>query len=166
MENSIPVVTYSYSHWCYQNNVHRKDLSRRREYYDIVTSLINNYPPDLILCSGFMLLITDPLLSTYQNSIINVHPAPLSILDEEGNRKYTGDHAVQLMLDAGEIKVASTVHYMNAQPDQGPIICQSDWLDVPKGICASDLQEQMKWRCDGPALANALEILYHRTISS
>ena len=75
-------------------------MSVRTGYCTRLLALIDQFKPDIILLSGFMLKITDPLL--WYCDIINVHPADLSIKGENGKPKYIGDDAVRMAIEAGE----------------------------------------------------------------
>lgn len=130
----------------------------RTEYYKQLLRQIDIYKPDMLLLSGFMLEIIDPLLSYVP--IINVHPADLEIKDiQTGKPKYTGDDAVTMAFEAGELYTASTIHVVEQEVDCGKIICVSDPLYRVDGVAAKDHQEKMKILCDGPAYQKALEMI-------
>ncbi len=136
------------------------DVLARRLYYEKMRRIIEGYSPDLIICSGWMWIIGDPLLSAYKERMINVHPADLSIIMDDGTPKYRGVDAVKKAIFAGEGKLRSTIHYVSADIDCGEIICVSPHeLHVVRELAPSWHQEQMKLLCDGPAMRLALEKL-------
>lgn len=135
------------------------DMKIRRDYdkQNLFTLTEKLWLPDIVACSGYMYFLTNDFLNAYWNKIINVHPADLSILNERGERKYTGDNAVRDALEAGETSTASTIHIMDDQPDHGPIVCISEHLPI-KDRDYKNQQELMKEKCDGPAYKKALEL--------
>lgn len=145
--------------WCRSHKKKFTDLRARQPYFVEVSSLIKRFQADIIILCGFILLVTEPLLSEYKNRIINVHPNDLTILDEQGRRKYTGRGTVAKAIADGEKVTKSTVHIVTEEVDGGPIIVVSDPLPVEPGIDPDVHQEKMKWFCDGPAFAKALALI-------
>ncbi len=131
--------------------------SLREDYFANLAKMISQFNPDIIMLSGFMLRITEPLLGLCP--IINVHPADLRILGEDRLPKYRGDNAVYDAVVAGETHTASTIHYVTSEVDCGEIICVSNPLWVDPEMNAKEHQIMMKFSCDGPAMQKALEIL-------
>lgn len=139
---------------------HGMMISDRKKYYEKIKIIIDSYKPDLIICSGWMWIISEPLLSSYAGKIINVHPADLSILSEEGIPKYRGKNAVEEAILSGERELRSTIHYVSKVVDCGKIICLSPHIfHVQLNKTPNWHQEQMKLICDGPAMRYALEKL-------
>jgi phosphoribosylglycinamide formyltransferase-1 len=129
----------------------------RRAYFRHILNIISKFEPDIILLSGFMLKIVEPLLGYCP--IINVHPADLRIINLDGTPKYTGDNAVELAINAGETSTASTIHVVEEKVDEGRIICVSQRLVVEPDRSVEEHQELMKTFCDGPAYKRALELI-------
>lgn len=153
----IPTVCLGYRQWCRQENRDHKDEAARRNYFAEVCRLIENFEADVIILSGFMMIITDPLLSEYRGRILNVHPANTTIKGEDGKTKYAGDNAVEDAIEAGEKSTCSTVHVITEEVDNGPIVALSEGWPVIPGIEPDVHQGEMKWVCDGPAYVLALE---------
>lgn len=160
----ISVNQWDYQAWCLWSNVHPKDLEARESYFGEVNKWVRGFQPDLIMLSGFQLIVTEPLLSKWAGKILNVHPADLRIEDGSGRRKYTGLGVVPVRkaIAAGEPETRSTVHIVTADVDGGPIVAVSDPLPVVPGRSPKEHQEMMKWKCDGPAYAEALRIMTER----
>lgn len=160
-EKNIPFIEYNTKHFCihhgYEGKLRNMPKEMRKTYYTDIVELIRYFEPDIILLSGFMLEITEPLLGFCP--IINVHPADLSIMDENKKPKYTGDDAVRMAIEAGETYTASTIHFVEKEVDCGKIIYVSDPLFVEPGISPQEHQEKMKFLCDGPAYKEALKTL-------
>lgn len=160
-ENNIEFIEFNTKLFCLKNGFEGKlrDMPTwiRSDYFKEMLSLIKPFNPDIILLSGFMLEITEPLLGYCP--IINVHPADLTIKGKDKKPKYTGDGAVKMAIEAGQKYTSSTIHFVEKEVDCGKIICISDPLLVEEGIDPSVHQEKMKTICDGPAYREALRIL-------
>jgi len=155
----LPVEIVDFRAFLKERGVKRTDLVARRDYFAKVVERLAPWKPDILMLSGFMLIVTEPLLSEYKNRILNVHPADLTVLDEAGRRKYVGMDAVAKALEAGERATRSTIHLVTEEVDGGPIVVLSDPLEVPPGVSPEEHQERMKWACDGPAYQRALELI-------
>ena len=157
------VSVLDYGDWCHKNNVTKKDMTARELYFkEIHNEFLSLLEIDLIILSGFMLKIPPSFISKYENKIINIHPADLSILDPNtGKPKYRGADAVRLAIESGEVATCSTIHFVTNELDCGEIICISDPLEVG-GRTPEEQQELMKKECDGPALSRALKILFEK----
>ncbi|MEM7386198.1 MAG: phosphoribosylglycinamide formyltransferase [Verrucomicrobiota bacterium] len=69
---------------------------------------------DLLILAGFMRLIREPLLTTFPDRILNVHPSLLP--------KYPGLGAWEQALVAGDTETGCTVHLVDSGLDTGPIL--------------------------------------------
>jgi phosphoribosylglycinamide formyltransferase-1 len=136
-----------------------RDMKVREAYDEKLLSVIDEkkWEPDIIACSGYMYILTERFLRRFSNKVLNVHPADLSIV-EKGRRKYTGAHAVEDQIKAGEKVTRSTIHIMDEKADHGPILFVSDGLPV-EGRSPKEQQELMKEKCDGPAYRETLKML-------
>ena len=155
----IPVEILDYREFIKERRAKFSDMIARREYFAQVIEKIAKWQPDILMQSGFMLIVTEPLLSQYKHRILNVHPADLTILDEHGRRRYVGLDAVTKAIQAGEKSTRSTIHLVTEEADAGPIVLLSDPLPVEPGVDPKAHQEKMKWACDGPAYQKTLELI-------
>ncbi|MFB6214615.1 MAG: phosphoribosylglycinamide formyltransferase [Candidatus Bipolaricaulia bacterium] len=143
-----------------------------KSYFERLTNAVDSYEPDILLLSGFMRIVKDPLLSKYEGRIINVHPADLR-LEEAGTRKYRGTDTVYRTIASGDEETRSTVHIVTAGVDQGPILVVSEPVPINRNLVhtlmkfnketvrryADVVQEWMKWSCDGPAIQKCLSLI-------
>ena len=141
----------------------------REKYFEAACEKIKTYEPQVLVLSGFMQIVSEPLLRQYENRIINVHPADLRI-KEDGARKYVGDDAIYDAILSGESEVRSTVHLVTREVDAGPIITISKPFTVQRELAdtlirfskerlrdyADAVQEWVKWKGDGPCLDEGL----------
>ncbi len=70
----------------------------------------------IVVCAGYMHLLTSGFLARFPDRIVNVHPSLLPEL--------RGLHAVRRALEAGVRETGVTVHLMVEEVDAGPIVAQ------------------------------------------
>ena len=96
-------------------------------------SQIDQYQPDLVISAGFMRILSAEFVSTFPT--INSHPALLP--------DFPGAHAVRDALAAGVTITGTTVHWVDAGVDTGPIITQME-VPVLPGDDEALLHERIK----------------------
>ncbi|HVV14197.1 phosphoribosylglycinamide formyltransferase [Amycolatopsis sp.] len=74
------------------------------------------YEPDLVVSAGFLKILGPTFLARFANRVINTHPALLP--------SFPGMHAVADALEMAVKVTGSTVHFVDAGVDTGPIIAQ------------------------------------------
>lgn len=162
-EKRISVIAFDKKEWMREHGFTRDSNWRELYFQEIEKKIHEICDPDFIVMSGFMLLV--PKFFCEHFFLINVHPADLRVthmVDGKEKRKYIGDDAVTLAINAGEKETYSTIH--QATPpgenmedvDGGPIIAISDPLPFVDGRPLKDHQEEMKLKCDGPAMQKAI----------
>ena len=82
---------------------------------------------DLILLIGFMRILSASFCKQWRNKILNVHP---SLLTKYGGGMDIDVHK-QVLLN-GDKKTGCTIHYVNEDVDQGPILVQKECDVLPK----------------------------------
>jgi phosphoribosylglycinamide formyltransferase-1 len=99
-------------------------IFNRQEFYetDDVINLLKNLQVDIIVLAGFLWLVPKSLLAAFPNKIINLHPA---LLPKYGGKGMYGDNVHKAILAAGEEESGITIHFVNAEFDEGEIIHQS-----------------------------------------
>jgi phosphoribosylglycinamide formyltransferase-1 len=71
----------------------------------------------LVALAGFMRILKGPLIDSFQDRIMNIHPALLP--------SFKGLHAVRQAMEYGVKVTGCTVHLVDRSIDGGPIILQS-----------------------------------------
>ncbi|TLP73121.1 phosphoribosylglycinamide formyltransferase [Maribacter sp. ACAM166] len=89
---------------------------------DFILKLLQSLDPDLIVLAGFLLKIPEPITSAFPNRIINIHPA---LLPKYGGKGMYGMNVHTAVLDNKESETGITIHYVNANYDEGAIIHQA-----------------------------------------
>ena len=112
----------------------------RQEFYDTddVIRMLKTLQVDLIVLAGFLWLIPPSLLKSFSNKIINLHPA---LLPKYGGKGMYGDHVHKAVLAAKEEESGITIHFVNAEFDEGEIIHQSKFRIDP-----DDTLEMIKFK--------------------
>ena len=77
------------------------------------------YTPELICLAGFMSMLKIP--PAFKNRVVNVHPA---LLPAFGGKGFYGHHVHEAVVEHGCKLTGCTVHFVDDQYDQGPIIAQ------------------------------------------
>jgi phosphoribosylglycinamide formyltransferase-1 len=95
---------------------HRKYPSR--ETYDqAVVDLLRAHGVELVVLAGFMRLLSPVFVKAYSNRIMNIHPALLP--------SFPGLHVQKKAVEYGVRFSGCTVHFVNDECDEGPIIIQA-----------------------------------------
>lgn len=98
---------------------------------------------DLVILAGYMKKIGPQVLSTFQNRILNIHPA---LLPKFGGQGMFGMHVHEAVIAAGETESGATVHLINEVYDEGPILAQARVPvlpdDTPQSLQARVLEQE------------------------
>ncbi|HLH62825.1 MAG TPA: phosphoribosylglycinamide formyltransferase [Ktedonobacteraceae bacterium] len=123
-----------------------------RENEAKLVALLRLFQVDLIVLAGWMRILSAGFLAQFPRRIINLHPALLPD-DGTGSHYITADgtaipafrglHAVRQALEAGVTITGSTVHYVTAEVDAGPVICREE-LKIEPGDTEESLHERIK----------------------
>jgi phosphoribosylglycinamide formyltransferase 1 len=97
----------------------RKEFSSKDDFSNAIWDEIDAHAPDLIVLAGFMSLINVPI--DFEGRIMNVHPALIPSFCGKG---MYGHHVHEAVLDYGVKLTGVTVHFVDAEYDNGPIILQ------------------------------------------
>jgi phosphoribosylglycinamide formyltransferase-1 len=89
---------------------------------------------ELVVCAGYMHLLTPGFLARFPGRVVNVHPAPLP--------DFPGPHPLEDLLAAGVSEAAATVHYVDEGVDTGPVIA-SEPVPVLDGDTVETLLERV-----------------------
>lgn len=93
-----------------------KDFPSKKEYEEAILSQLQELKIDWIILAGYMRLIGETLLHSYEGKILNIHPSLLPA--------FPGKDAIQQAFQA-KVKITGvTVHFVDEGMDTGPIIDQ------------------------------------------
>tara|TARA_B100000902_G_C27059575_1_gene788409 strand:+ start:46 stop:609 length:564 start_codon:yes stop_codon:yes gene_type:complete len=91
-----------------------------KNYENKVLIYLKKYKISFICLAGFMKIISNTLINSYQKKIINIHPSLLP--------KFKGLNTYSRMLKNKEKKAGCTVHYVNKKLDSGNLIVQKEFI--------------------------------------
>jgi phosphoribosylglycinamide formyltransferase-1 len=96
----------------------------RRRFYETfeIEQILKNEKIDLIVLAGFLWLVPDNILKTYNKRIINIHPA---LLPKYGGHGMYGMRVHEAVVENHETETGITIHYVNEIYDKGEIIFQA-----------------------------------------
>jgi len=94
-----------------------KNFSSREAYDQAVVDLLRARGVELVVLAGFMRLLSPVFVKAYSNRIMNIHPALLP--------SFPGLHVQKKAVEHGVRFSGCTVHFVNEECDEGPIIIQA-----------------------------------------
>ena len=87
---------------------------------------------ELVVCAGFMGVLTAPFLTRFPDRVLNLHPSLLPA--------FPGAHAIEDALAAGVAETGVTVHLVDEVLDGGPVVAQArlpvNYHEIPEGLRA------------------------------
>ncbi|MSP39445.1 MAG: phosphoribosylglycinamide formyltransferase [Deltaproteobacteria bacterium] len=110
-----------------------KSYASREAYDQAVVDLLHGRGVELVVLAGFMRLLSPVFIKAYSNRIMNIHPALLP--------SFPGLHVQKKAVEHGVRFAGCTVHFVNEECDEGPIIIQAV---VP--VFADDSEESLAAR--------------------
>ena len=138
--------------------VERKKFSSSKEFNKKINSILKENDVELVLLIGFMRIVREPVLSTFRNRIINIHPSLLP--------KYAGGRDLNVheeVLKNKEKETGCTLHFVTEQVDEGPIIMQKK-VKVLKSDTPDSLKERVQ-KAEQEILLEAIKLFAQHKIS-
>ena len=125
--------------------VARKDFASNREMTIALVDKLRELNIGLVVLAGFLHILTGEMVAAFPNAILNVHPALIPSFCGAG---YYGLHVHEAALAYGVKLTGATVHFVNEEPDGGPIVLQRA-VEILEGDTPEVLQrrvmEQAEW---------------------
>jgi phosphoribosylglycinamide formyltransferase 1 len=94
-----------------------KQFASREAFDAAVVELLRSRGVELVILAGFMRLLSPVFVKAFSNRMMNIHPALLPA--------FPGLHAQKKAVEHGVRFSGCTVHFVNEQCDEGPIIIQA-----------------------------------------
>jgi len=114
-------------------------LINRNSFYETADCVnqLQSRGIDFIVLAGFLWKIPPSLIEAFPNRIINIHPA---LLPKYGGKGMYGNFVHEAVIAAGEKESGITIHYVDANYDEGDIIfqakCSVEANDTPTSLAA------------------------------
>lgn len=178
-EHGLPTATVDIEAFYEDRAAPIDDMSVRQEYDRRVAATLDRFDPDLVVCSGYRFVLTEPVLEGYAPGLISVHHADLTLRDEDGEPLYPGLCAVEDALLDGRTRTRETVHVVTEALDRGPPLAVSRPFEVNEALVdygrekRDDVfdayvyahREWMMGAGGGPTLVRAVELLAEDRVS-
>ena len=127
------------------DGVARKDFASNRAMTIALVDKLRELNIGLVVLAGFLHILTGEMVAAFPNAILNVHPALIPSFCGAG---YYGLHVHEAALAYGVKLTGATVHFVNEEPDGGPIVLQKA-VEILEGDTPEVLQrrvmEQAEW---------------------
>jgi phosphoribosylglycinamide formyltransferase-1 len=105
------------------------------EFNDKILLELKSRNVELVILAGYLKILNKKFIDEYRNKIINIHP---SLIPSFCGRNYYGLKVHQGAVDYGVKISGATVHFVNEEADNGPIIIQKtvevDFLDTAESL--------------------------------
>ncbi len=129
-----------------------RQFSRRADYDQALSQLIDEYTPQLVVLAGFMRVLGEDIVKHYAGRLINIHP---SLLPE-----FPGLDTHARALNTGAKRHGVSVHVVTPELDAGPLIIQAavpvHATDTPETLAERVLKEEhriypqaIRWFAEG-----------------
>jgi len=97
--------------------INHRDCSSRLEHDKLIINKLKEHQIELVVMAGWMRIVGEKLINTYQDRLINIHPSLLP--------SFKGVDAIQQAIDNKVTITGCTVHYVKKEVDSGSIIIQA-----------------------------------------
>ena len=104
----------------------------------ICTQLLS-HDVDVVLLLGYMRKLGPATLGCFRNRILNIHPA---LLPKHGGKGMYGIHVHESVLASSDTETGVSIHLVDAEYDQGPVIAQCR-VSVLNGDTPATLQARV-----------------------
>jgi len=104
--------------------IERARYHNRDEHELAVCDAIDGCEAGLVALAGYMRILSPAFVQKYAGRLLNIHPSLLPA--------YKGLHTHRRVIENGEREHGSSVHYVSAGLDAGPVICQTRVAVTPE----------------------------------
>ena len=110
-----------------------------------IIRIFKSHNVDTVVLAGYMKLISQSLIETFNNRVLNIHPA---LLPKFGGKGMYGMNVHKAVIDTKETMTGATIHLVNPHYDDGKILAQVEIPvlpnDTPETLAGRVLQEEHK----------------------
>ena len=132
--------------------IERKKYSDASEFDAAIACALSENNIDLVVLAGFLSVVGQKVLKSFENKIINVHP---SLIPSFCGKGFYGLKVHKAVLEKGVKITGATVHFVNDVVDGGKIILQKA-VEVLPGDTAGTLQERVMREAEWTLLPRAI----------
>lgn len=113
------------------HTIDHTQFANRIDFEQALIQAIDQYQPDLLVLAGFMRILSSEFVQHYLGKMLNIHPSLLP--------KYPGLNTHKRVLENGDKEHGTSVHFVTAELDGGPIIAQRSFH-----VSADDTEESLQ----------------------
>lgn len=142
------------------------EVISKKEYPDLDTydeamlEALISAEAELVVLAGFLSLLGPKVVRRFSNRIINIHPALIPSFCGHG---MYGIRPHEAALSRGVRISGATVHFVNENYDEGPIILQK-CIDVLPDDTPQSLQKRIMAECEQKILPQAIQLIADRRV--
>lgn len=123
----------------------RKSFKSNEEYDEVIIENLKAKNIDLVVLAGYLNILTEKFVKTYDKKIINIHPSLIPSFCGEG---FYGENVHKAVINSGVKITGATTHFVDENVDTGAIILQDfvlvDITDDCKSIAQKVLVKEHK----------------------
>ncbi len=135
--------------------VSKKDFASLEEWDETMVAEVEKSGAELVVLAGYLSLLGPEFVGKYSNRIINIHPALIPSFCGAG---MYGIRPHQAALAKGVKVSGATVHFVNENYDDGPILLQKA-VDVLPDDTPETLQKRIMKECEWQILPQAIRLI-------
>ena len=141
--------------------VARRDFTSNQAMTLALVERLQALDIDLVVLAGFLHILTAEMVAAYPNAILNVHPALIPSFCGKGAY---GLHVHEQALAYGVKVTGATVHFVNEEPDGGPIVLQKA-VSIREGDTPELLQRRVMEEAEWIILPQAVSLFCQDRLS-
>ncbi len=138
-----------------------KDYADREAFGRVLVDALQQDQIDLIVLAGYLVILPEIFIRTYENRIINIHP---SLIPSFCGAGYYGLKVHEGVLARGVRVTGATVHFVDAGTDTGPIILQKA-VEVKPDDTPAVLQRRVMEEAEWKILPQAVDLIANGKVS-
>ncbi|MCI5996686.1 MAG: phosphoribosylglycinamide formyltransferase [Parvimonas sp.] len=123
----------------------RKSFKSNEEYDEVIIENLKAKNIDLVVLAGYLNILTEKFVKTYDKKVINIHPSLIPSFCGEG---FYGENVHKAVINSGVKITGATTHFVDENVDTGAIILQDfvlvDITDDYKSIAQKVLVKEHK----------------------
>jgi len=135
--------------------ISKKDFPDMDAYDEAMLGTLSGDAVELVVLAGFLSLLGPKVVSHFSNRIINIHPALIPSFCGHG---MYGIRPHEAALARGVKLSGATVHFVNENYDEGPILLQKSIAVLPDDTPGS-LQKRIMKECEQVILPQAIQLI-------
>ena len=138
----------------------RKNFSDQLTYDTALIEALDGSSVELVVLAGFMVMLGERFVENYKNRIINIHPSLIPAFCGKG---FYGIIPHREALSYGVKISGATVHFVDTEYDNGPIIIQKA-IDIDGIDNEDELQKTIMEKCEWEILPKAIKLISENRI--